>query len=443
MDTLEHLTRIASGDEEHIAKLKLGHHGSLPFQVIQALYLGETWMKVKNIGNDVIVAPMSQYNGGEGPARIGENDWWFTITSSHATIFSRYHCDSHMDLWIVNENKYYIASDEYRAAHWHVTTESFGRPIFKELNKRFIARHPEEINRFSASDELVKIALDKNHCVYFLLENPSDEITKYAIQKHPRLALQLDPKWLTMALDQDAELIKKIRNPTEYQIWTALKKNAALCKYVPLTTEMKWFIVRKCPEFIILIKNPTKEMKMYAVTKNASNIQYIKNPTDEMKLEILRNDNFALRWIKNPTDEMLRMVEESSLPFDIEHIPEDRWTDKLIERALLCMRNRETILKWKGLTKEWETKIAHFGTCRLDCDDDILRIAIKVRPGIAIYCGRKKHEKLIRMNPKCLEYIMCSLQSWELCHLAVSLDRNTIIHVKNDEWVVKLKAEFF
>lgn len=249
-NTLEHLVRIAGGDQEHIIELKRGNHGSLPFKVMEALYPREKWMFVKYICDKLIVAPLSQYDGGDGPMKIGVDNCWITVVSSHATMFSRSHWESHMDLWIVENCNSPFESDEYAMAHYYFSTESYQFSVFKELNKWFILRNPEQIRKFfNPSKELIKVALDSNPHVYHLLKNPSDEITEYVIKKFTRLVLQLDskqldPKWLTMALECDFSLIKEIENPTEDQIWTALKKNVVTCVYVTLTDDMKWFALR-------------------------------------------------------------------------------------------------------------------------------------------------------------------------------------------------------
>lgn len=189
------------------------------------------------------------------------------------------------------------------------------------------------------------------------------------------------------------------------------------------------------------MKDPTDEMKLYAV-KMGSLIQYIKNPTEEMKLEAIRNEPHVLKWITNPTEEMYRLVEESRLYFDITDIPKDRWTDKLIDSSLFFHTNRLIILKWSGLTPEWEMKIAQFGDCNKTCSDDILRIAIRVNPCLIRQYNGSMHEKLIQMNPKCLSQLNDNEQSLELCRLAVSLDIDTLFMVRNDEHFRQLKDEF-
>lgn len=437
MNTLEHLTRIASNDQNHIRDLKSGFFGSLSQDVMDAMYPNDRWMIIQELPDIWIVTPLTHFRNINGPMCIIGMYWYKSVYPEYRPAFTKHYSGANVWSIPVPENGPIPVRNS-----WY-------RSDFDSINRDFLTEKPYCIAQFdNPPTELVKFAITKNPKVYYLLENPSDEITEHAIRCCSMMAFDVDPKWLNIALESTiyfTDILTKIDNPTEEQCWIVLRKDPLALRWIKNQTEdMKWFALKKYTCLFPHIQNPTDDMKWYAIKNYYWALKYIESPTYEMQKEAIRRYPCAMRFIKNPTEEMYKIVSESCCEAPrLAFIPESKWTDELIERSLCSEINRNLLLDKPDLTKKWKIKLAEYGTCKEDCDIEIAKIAVKVSPFIMtryLYHDIDIQKELIRANPMCLKH---ASSSWELCHLAVSLDRCAIIWVNNREWIAKLKAQFF
>lgn len=196
---------------------------------------------------------------------------------------------------------------------------------------------------------------------YFREMSQTKEIIDIALKAHPRI-------------------ISLVKNPTEEQLWYALKTcldvnytirskmTDAMTKYVVkqgvvdaianMQPSEKFcrFIINKWPNAIDYIRNPSDELARLAFEKDqtffrhlknpsiedcyraiaakAQNIIYVKNPTDDMWIKALKSNPLLIRNISNPSQELIDLFLETSPHFATylkNKVPQEFFADRLDE----------------------------------------------------------------------------------------------------------------
>ena len=94
---------------------------------------------------------------------------------------------------------------------------------------------------------------------------------------------------LLKLLAREPYMLHFIKNPTDEQIWAALKYEPKVYKY---------------------IKNPTYDMTCFAIQKAPYLIKNIENPSDELIALTLETKPTYIFMVENPTWEMIDIVKD-------------------------------------------------------------------------------------------------------------------------------------
>lgn len=445
MNTLEHLTRITTGDTAHIAKLKDGEYGPIPLDVFQALYPNERWVLSldtfqisKPDDHDVVqvrgIQLWSNY-AQEGPVcpcpRFPEGGY-FEI---------HFLPEAHFTLWSAEPLEWIVPVDQSYAILLGASLREC-----QEINQQVIRKNPKLISKWvEPSDELIKWAIDADHRVYHLLVNPSDDVTRHAIQRKPNMARAMDPYWLDYALNYDPKIIADIKDPTDEQCRRALQKSPHVIRFIKCPTDdMKWYALTKDATVFHHIVHPTEDMQWYAIRHYPDALFHIKNASPGMELEAVKYFSRAIHRVVHKTREMVDIIEKADDEFSIGYIPEELWTDKLMMRAAKFSYNYTKLHFCGKFNAHLATEAAKkYGVMIGPACHDIETMSemVKKYPELVNRFSSVYTMDLIRANPECLSHIRN--RTWEQTHLAVSLDRDMLMYVEMSEWIRKLKAEFF
>ena len=118
------------------------------------------------------------------------------------------------------------------------------------------------INNINQQEEwYLKLLIKENWRYFIFLENPSEELQEFAIERSAGAAL------------------KFIKNPSEKFILKALREDAHNIRF---------------------IKNPSDDLKLFALRENGWAIQHIENPSEQMQLAAINQTTESLQYIKKP-----------------------------------------------------------------------------------------------------------------------------------------------
>ncbi len=119
------------------------------------------------------------------------------------------------------------------------------------------------------------------------------------------MGFQMTSKNGLEVIRRNPSLIKKIKNPTDNQIISAMQP-----AHRDFEFDINWFknpskkviraFIKAYPKKFSKIKNPSDELKLYAISCGAP-FSSIKNPTEKMLFELVKYDRSNFLKIKNPS----------------------------------------------------------------------------------------------------------------------------------------------
>lgn len=138
------------------------------------------------------------------------------------------------------------------------------------------------------------------------IKNPCPEIQYHAIEKNPLAIKYIDVQdegVVRAVLKQDWKYLKFVKD--ENLLKQFINDDADLIKFVKKPSEeLQVCAVHKQPEDIKYISNPTTRVQLYVVGKNPKLIQYIKKPEASVQMVAFRQDKSCANLIDNPCPEI-------------------------------------------------------------------------------------------------------------------------------------------
>ena len=235
---------------------------------------------------------------------FGEDTNWCT-TSSRGDYYNHY-LEKYSGQYFINLNletgdlyQFHFESDQFM--------DSSDNPI--ELSE--ILSNDNKLKQFYA--DYVQTQEFPNYILLLqLIENPSEEIQKLAVQqdgyaikyiKNPSEEVQ------KTAVNQESYAIQYIKNPSEEIQKLAVQKNGYVIEYIKNPSEeIQKLAVQYNGYAIVYIKNPTKEVQKLAVQQNGAVIQTIKNPSYELQKLAVQKNSAAIQYIENPSYELQKLA---------------------------------------------------------------------------------------------------------------------------------------
>lgn len=245
-------------------------------------------------------------------------------------------------------------------------------------------------------------------------------------------------------LAQNGTLIKQISDPTEEQCQIAINNNINAIYYIKkLSNKIYLYALKKDGLILKIISKPTTEMIFTALRQNSHALQFVKDQTKEMILMAAKKSPFSVSFIKNPTLDLYYELIEMNLKtykfmnnklFTSEfinksamiHVKKDgmlleQFPEQTFELCTIAITQNPYAIQYIKLTdlkqiEQLETLAVEKNGMVLEhvtsISTNILEIAIKTANGAS------------------LQYINKSEQTYDLCKLALSYDKNNLKYIK-------------
>ncbi len=146
----------------------------------------------------------------------------------------------------------------------------------------------------------------------FLLRNPSEEVQRLAVQKNGYAIQLIDNPSVEvqkLAVQEDGYSIQFIDNPSEEVQKIAVQENGFAIELIDNpSVEVQRLAVQKNGYAIFYIKNPSVEVQKLAVREDGYSIQFIDNPSEEIQRLAVQQNGYAIRYIDNPSEEIQRLA---------------------------------------------------------------------------------------------------------------------------------------
>ena len=196
---------------------------------------------------------------------FGEDTNWCTTASSGN--YYNYYLREYGGKYFINLDL--ETGDLYQ---FHFESEQFMDSSDDSVNLSEVLNNDKKIKQFYA--DYVQTQEFPNYILLLqLIENPSEEIQKLAVQ-------------------QDEYNIKFIENPSYELQKLAVQQNGAVIRY---------------------IENPSYELQKLAVQENGYAIEYIENPSEEIQKLAVQQDGYAIYYIENPSEEVQKIAVKQNI----------------------------------------------------------------------------------------------------------------------------------
>jgi hypothetical protein len=155
------------------------------------------------------------------------------------------------------------------------------------------------------TEELFKLAIQHNGGVLQFMKDQTEEICKLAVQQDGwalKYVIDKTEEICKLAVQQYGRALKYVDHQTEEICKLAVRHNGFALEYVKEQTEELCKLAFQQNGYSLrYVKDQTEEICKFAVQQNGCSLQYVEEQTEEICKLAVQQDGYALNYVKDPS----------------------------------------------------------------------------------------------------------------------------------------------